>query len=327
MKKCFTLLFMVFYCHSFCQYGDYTDSLESGKSIFVPSSEYSQKRMNTLAGFWATSYGVFSYGLYNSWYKGQDLRSFHFFNDGKEWLQMDKAGHVFSGYFQMSYNYKMSKWTGLGDKRSLAYSAGIASLFLTTIEIFDGFGEGWGFSLYDMTANLSGTGFFLIQQKLWSEQRILLKESVFPVRYETTPIISNGLVSSEEKRANQLYGNSLLQRALKDYNVQTYWLSVSPTSFGLEKWPDWLNLSFGIGAQGMFGGLENKWTQNGQTFDYSTQPRYRQFYLAPDINFTKIKTTSPFLKTVFHGLNIIKTPAPAIEYNRAEGFKLHLIFF
>jgi hypothetical protein len=297
------------------------------RDFFIPKNDYSPKRMNSLIGFWGITYGAFSYGLYQSWYKNQNLQPFHFFNDGKEWQQMDKAGHFFSGYFQMAYNYKLARWAGLDKKKSLIYSSAISTLFLTTLEFFDGFGEGWGFSGYDMASNLSGTGSFLIQETLWNEQRILVKESVFPVRYARQTITSNGITTSLEQRASKLYGQSLLQRALKDYNVQTYWLSVSPHSFGWSVWPKWLNLSFGYGAQGMFGGLENKWSTPSGIFDYTDQPRYRQFYLAPDINFSKINIRSPLLRTIFNAANIIKTPTPALEYNRIDGFVFHLIFF
>ena len=296
-------------------------------SFFTPESEYSKKRMQSLIGFWSISYSGFSYGLYQSWYKNQSLQPFHLFNDSREWQQMDKAGHMFSGYFQMAYNYNMSKWTGLDSRKSLLYSSAISTFFLTTLEFFDGFGEGWGFSIPDMASNIIGTSSFYIQQTFWDEQRILIKESVAPRRYSENLITVNGVTTSLEERAKKLYGNGLLQRALKDYNVQTYWLSISPHAFGLERWPSWLNISIGYGAEGMFGGLNNIWQTSDGLFDFSQQKRYRQFYLAPDINLNKIKTGSPFLKSVFSAANIIKTPTPALEYNIKDGFVIHLIFF
>ncbi len=296
-------------------------------NLLTPSESYSKQRRNTVLTFWGTSYGAFSYGLYQSWYKNQNLQPFHFFNDKREWLQIDKAGHAFSGYFQMAYNFQLSKWAGISEKKSILYSSVISNLFLTTLEVFDGFGEGWGFSAYDMVSNISGSGTFISQQLIWGEQRVLIKESVRPVRYSNQSITVNGVTTSLEERANDLYGKGLLERALKDYNTQTYWLSVSPNAFGWNKWPSWLNISAGIGAQGMFGGLRNRWTTPNGVFDYFTQPRYRQFYLAPDINLSKIKIKSPFLKTLFNAANIIKTPTPALEYNRIEGFKVYLVFF
>ena len=55
-------------------------------------------------------------------------------------------------------------------------------------------------------------------------------------------------------------------------------------------------------------------------------PRTRQWYLSPDIDFRKIKTKSPFLKTVFSVLNIFKIPAPALEYNTTGRWRWHWLF-
>ena len=47
---------------------------------------------------------------------------------------------------------------------------------------------------------------------------------------------------------------------LKDYNGQTYWLSANLKSFFPgSNIPPWLNVAIGYGADGMFGGFENKW--------------------------------------------------------------------
>jgi hypothetical protein len=102
---------------------------------------------------------------------------------------------------------------------------------------------------------------------------------------------------------------------LKDYNAQAYWLSANLNAFfpgsGL---PRWLNISVGYGADGMFGGFENKWSDNaGNEIDRSDIPRKRQFYLSPDIDFTKITTNKRWLRTVFTFLNAFKCPAPAIS--------------
>src|SRR5436309_15383056 len=101
---------------------------------------------------------------------------------------------------------------------------------------------------------------------------------------------------------------------LKDYNAQTYWLSGNLKSFFRQSnLPTWLNVSFGYGADGMFGGFENKWT-DGVEINRSDIPRRRQFYLAPDIDLTKIKTKNKFLRTGLFFLNSFKFPTPAIEY-------------
>ncbi len=112
-------------------------------------------------------------------------------------------------------------------------------------------------------------------------------------------------------------------QVLKDYNGQTYWLSVNLWSFFKDSnIPRWLNVSVGYGANGLPEG----------SFDNSTIPRepiesYRQFFASVDVDLTKIRTNSDFLKTVFNIFNLIKIPAPSIEYRSNGDFKFHSLYF
>ena len=108
---------------------------------------------------------------------------------------------------------------------------------------------------------------------------------------------------------------SLPERILKDYNGQTYWASFNLKSFFKESnLPTWLNIAVGYGADGLWGGFENKaFDESGNvTFNRMDIQRHRQWYLSPDIDFTKIKTNKKLLKTLLIGLNAIKIPAPAL---------------
>jgi hypothetical protein len=49
--------------------------------------------------------------------------------------------------------------------------------------------------------------------------------------------------------------------------------------------------------------------------------------LAPDIDFTKIKTKSKFLKTGFALLNAFKCPAPALMINGKGKLKAYALYF
>jgi hypothetical protein len=84
--------------------------------------------------------------------------------------------------------------------------------------------------------------------------------------------------------------------------------------------PSWLNLSIGYGAEGLLGGVENKgFDKDGQiTFNRLDIRRNRQWYLSPDINFTKIKSNKKSVRTLFAVLNTIKVPAPAIEFSKGK---------
>src|SRR5690606_1550417 len=55
--------------------------------------------------------------------------------------------------------------------------------------------------------------------------------------------------------------------------------------------------------------------------------RCRQFYLAPDIDLTKIKTNSRVLKFIFEATRYIKFPLPELEYNSKNQWVFHPLYF
>lgn len=302
------------------------DTITNSLPFFKPSPVFNQKRFNYALGFSVVSYAGFSYGLYNSWYKGFDRTKFHLFDDFGEWQNMDKGGHIFSGYFQSHLTYQGAKWTGLPENKCI--NAGVISgfLFQSTIEVFDAFNEKWGFSLSDMGANLVGLSTFYFQQKYWGEQRITLKESSWPVAYSDTKIYStDGLkFTTEKERAHDLFGSDWGAQLLKDYNVQTYWASINIASFTKNACPKWLNVAVGYGAGNLFGGYKNEWENDGFFYQYNKE-RFSQYYIALDYDLRKIKVKNHFLSSVFKVLDLYKWPAPAIEYNTLEGWKFHLM--
>jgi hypothetical protein len=163
-----------------------------------------------------------------------------------------------------------------------------------------------------------GAGFSVAQELCWNEQRLQIKFSFFPVLY----------TDDLKERVNDLYGKSI-ERILKDYNGQTYWLSMNLRSLvPKSKLPHWLNMAIGYGAKGLFGGFENRsYDKDGSVvFDRTDIQRKREWYLSPDIDFTKIKTNKKGLKTLFSLANMIKLPAPALEFSDGK-FKAHWIMF
>ncbi|MEO5683314.1 MAG: DUF2279 domain-containing protein [Chitinophagaceae bacterium] len=267
------------------------------------------------AAFWTGSY----IALDKSWYSNYPRSSFHFFNDNSEWLQMDKLGHVWTAYNVSRASAALWQWTGLSRRRSAVYGGLSAIAYQSIIEIQDGFSAEWGFSWGDMTANVVGAAAYVSQELGWKDQRIQIKMSYWPYDYP------DELIS----RRNQLFGKSLAERTLKDYNSQTYWISANLKSFFPQsKLPAWLNVSLGYSADGMLGGNENKWTdKQGVYHDRTDIPRIRRFFIAPDIDLTKIKTKSKLLKTIFFTLNILKIPAPAIELDSKGKFRAHALYY
>ena len=248
-------------------------------------------------------------GLNEAWYAQYERSGFHSLNDNSQWMQMDKFGHTFSSYYIGKMGMDALAWAGETKKNQLIYGATLGFAFLTTIEILDGFSEEWGFSTGDVMANAVGTGLLIGQELLWDEQRLQMKFSFMTSEYA-------------DNDPDKL-GSTPLQQVLKDYNGQTYWLSVNLWSFYKEsKIPKWLNVAVGYGANGLPEG----------SYDNSTIPRqpiesYRQFFASIDVDLTKIKTNSDFLKTVFNIFNFVKIPAPSIEYRSNGDFKFHFLYF
>ncbi|MCX7547459.1 DUF2279 domain-containing protein [Xanthomarina sp. F1114] len=248
-------------------------------------------------------------GLNQLWYADYEKSNFHTFDDNSEWMQMDKLGHVFSSYQLSRLGASTLNWSGANEKSQLIYGAGLGLGFLTAVEVFDGFSEEWGFSWGDMAANIVGTGLFVGQELLWREQRITLKYSFHRTQYA---------LQNPDK-----LGDGLLEEFLKDYNGQTYWLSLNLHSFFKNsKIPKWLNVAFGYGAEGMVSGTNSL----NEDFVFHSDP-YRQYYLSLDVDLTRIKTKSHVLKTLFDVFNLVKVPFPTMEFNDKNGIKFHGIYF
>lgn len=264
-------------------------------------------------------YGGAMIGLYSAWYSGYPQTKFHFFNDNKEWLQVDKVGHMYSAYVESKASMELWRWAGLSDKKRIWIGGLSGAAYQTVIETLDGFSEGWGWSWGDFTANCIGSGILVGQEFLWKEQRVDVKFSFHTVNY-TEPML--------HQRADSLYGKSFMNRMIKDYNGQTYWLSANLKSFfPKSKIPAWLNIAVGYGADGMFGAEDNTWKdKNGNLINRNDIARYRQWYIAPDINLMKIKTKNKLVKTALFFFNSFKFPMPSVGFSK-NGVEFNWLHF
>lgn len=275
-----------------------------------PADSLNSKRRNAVILSEAVIASATLVGLNQLWYADYPKSNFHFINDNSDWLQMDKAGHVFSSYHLGKIGADALNWSGVSKKNQLIYGATLGLAFLTTVEVFDGYSDNWGASFGDVIANVSGTALYVSQELVWKEQRIIPKFSFHTTRYASL--------------RPEILGNSLNEQILKDYNGQTYWLSCNIHSFfAASKIPKWLNLAFGYGAEGMVTGSETSST----TISLPNEERFRQFYLSLDVDLTKIETKSHFLKTILTIFNTVKIPAPAFEINGLQGIKFHGLYF
>jgi hypothetical protein len=289
-------------------------------------------RFWTAAGTGLVTYTGTLITLNQLWYKQYPRTSFHFFDDAHEWQQMDKAGHMFTTYFEAEWSYHIARWTGMRRQTSMWTGALVAVGLQATVEMLDGFSSKWGFSPYDFASNLAGSSLWIIQQSAWDEQRIKMKvSSTYRVYPADVVANSSGASTTIRERTDDLYGKNILQSFLKDYNAQTVWLSVNVHSFMKEesRFPRWLNMAIGYGAENMYGGFENRWELDGHTFELPEDqyPRYRQWYLSPDIDLSKINVRSKPLKTLLCMANILKFPAPALEINGNRGIRVRWIYY
>jgi len=247
------------------------------------------------------------------WYKNHKTTPFHFYDDNDGWLQIDKYGHAFGAYQETVKSYEAIRWAGVSNAKAAWYGGLTGFMLQSQLEIYDAFYEGYGFSVGDVAANALGSLLFIVQQTTLHDQPIKMKFSYQPSGYP---------------RYNPFYlGENQLQSFFMDYNAHTYWLSFNMPGSSKEKswWPAWLNVAVGYSANGMLDEFKNPAFLRGQAVP--DLPRYRQYLLSLDIDLSKIKTRSKFLKRVFNFINFLKVPAPTLEWNRIQGTKFHLAYF
>ena len=286
---------------------DAQDSLSNDSVFLIKQNDILNtynNRKKTLLVSEISAYAISLFALNQLWYSGYPRSKFHFINDNKEWLQMDKVGHMTTTYYTGVAGIKAYKWAGFKRNEAIWYGGITGSVFLMIIEILDGTSKEWGASSGDLLANTAGSLLAIGQELKWNQQKIQLKYSYSPSRWA--------------KINPQQLGYNHLERSLKDYNGQTYWVSFNVNStFNISKYdfPNWLNLALGYGADGM---------TSPYTDDY--QQSNRQFLMSFDIDLSKIKTKSKTLNSVLNLFGFLKFPAPAIEFTN-NNFLFHSIYF
>ena len=245
----------------------------------------------------ASAYAVSLIALNQLWYAEYPRSKFHFINDNKEWLQMDKMGHMSASYYSGVAGIKAYKWAGFSRKKAIWYGGMTGSVFLTIIEILDGTSKQWGASSGDLIANTTGSLLAIGQALRWNTQKIQLKYSYHPTDWAK---INPGQL-----------GGSHVERALKDYNGQTYWITFNIKSLlNIESniMPNWLGFSLGYSGDAM--------TQPFPKED--NVKRYRQYYMSLDVDLNKIKTKNKIANSILYTFGFLKFPMPTLELNNSN---------
>lgn len=277
-----------------------------------PSDVYRQDRLKKVVITEAAITTAVSVGLYYLWYKKFPRSKFHLFNDNREWLQMDKIGHATTAYNVGVLQYDMMRWCGVKKNDAIIIGSATALGGLTIIELLDGFSTHWGFSKGDMLANLVGTAIFASQQRWWNEQRVSMKFSAHLSPYA-------------QYHSGEL-GNSFASRILKDYNGQSYWLSLNIKSFlpASSSFPAWPAIALGYGADGMTGGHQNPSVIKGKAVP--SFERTRRFMLSADADLFRIRSNAP-VNALTYIAKPFKFPSPTIEINSKGKFKAYGYYY
>lgn len=281
-------------------------------TFWTPAAEHNRARTNLLVYGGGGAAVLTLAGLYSIWYLDYPQSGFHTTNDWDNWMQMDKIGHANVAYVVGQSSYHAFKWAGWKEKRAVWYGGMVGWTYLAAVEVMDGFSDGWGYSWGDMAFNTVGAGLFISQQLGWKEQRMMIKFSYHnTVHPDYNP---------------ELLGSGGLQNVIKNYNGQTYWLSVNPRSFAKESmpwFPKWLNIAGGYGATDM---IDAKQTPREIEAGFI---RHRQYYLSLDVDLRRIPMKSGFWKTLLHTISFIKIPAPTVQFNGAQhgGTTFHWLYF
>lgn len=297
MKLC--ILFLALFLISFkgvCQssFFENSDSLNSTRSIVAASS---------ISAVWAGS----MIGLSNVWYKGVDKTSFHTFDDSRNWLQMDKAGHVYTANKISNLTGDLFIWSGVQNNKAAWIGFGTGVGYQLTLEMLDAYSSKWGFSWSDVGANVLGSSIYLGQQLAWKEQRFIMKFSAHPSEYA--------------HYRPEVLGSSFAERLLKDYNGQTYWLSASPGSFAKNSgFPQWLCFSVGYSVDEKLVGDKEIFIDYGD-FPPASMKEFnakRQLLFSLDIDFSKLNIKRPWLRTIVKQFNYLKLPFPTLIFSNGK---------
>lgn len=277
---------------------------------------FKNRRRNAWIGLSTLTVGTHAL-LYNTWYSKETRHSFHWVNDNKSWLQMDKAGHVFGAYFSAAAASAAFRYSGYNRKKSALLGMGFSLAFQMPIEYFDGKSNHWGASSGDIVANAAGSLFAGIQNWHWGNTRI-------PVRFTFR-------LSPFATIRPDMLGSNTPTRMLKDYNGQTYWLDFNPERMRVRPgfWPRWLGINFGYGADGLLGGDDNIWRESdGRIQDYSNISRNRQYYIGPSLSFGYLKKhPKKAVRILANITDKVRLPLPVLEFTGKNSVTFRPIYW
>lgn len=278
-------------------------------AFIKPSEKIDLLKVCLFLGVAFTVYFTILIALITIWYSKNNNIDFHWFDDSEEWRLCDKFGHAYIAFTECRLAVNLFNWCGIKGYKNHILSFLIAFCMQSSYEVFDGFADDYGASIYDLIANATGAGLVIIQYYLF--KRIIVSNK-----------FNFSLTDYAVLRPNML-GDSFWSRYFKDYNGQTYWFSFNLKELTKLKFiPSWFMLSIGYGGDGLLGGHDNVWTDDhGETHDMSRITRASRWYISFDIDFSRLKTNIKLIDNLFYISAYLKIPLPGLELNTHKGLR------
>jgi hypothetical protein len=231
------------------------------------------------------------YGAYVVWWK-DDFGPFRFYSG--DWLNdtglngIDKVGHFYTSYLFYHLQKDLLLWGGHSEEFAFWTSTALTSFFALIVEVGDAFTP-YGFDYQDLTFNIGGLGYGILQDNVDFFKNFDFKWSYFPKhKFSFPPKLS------------------------EDYDGHIYWLSIDihnllKSSVG-RIWPEFLRpaigfsvedngnrrefiLGFDFNLYALFGSKDENWNllvksadhfhipAPGIKFPYGRKPDYRGIVL------------------------------------------------
>lgn len=199
-------------------------------------------------------------------------------------IKLDKAGHFYSTRIVSEIFKDLFLYAGFKENTALC---GGASLNSAIVEIKDAYSPYWGFSKYDIAANIAGSFYPIIRAKIHFFRNIDFKWSYdffHSSYYKTLPYHA-------------------YKSFIDDYERHYYWATANIAGMynsisKKNRIPTFLDFCFGVSAKNLDG------KGSGQ----------REYYMGIDVNLTKIKIdNNTFASTASKYLNFYHLPIPTVK--------------
>ena len=258
------------------------------------------------------TYGMIAYTAasfyveYNWWWKG-NYHEFVFENDGF-WnnysLGVDKFGHFYASYLYFHFTYDILRWANFTEETSLWLAIAFPAFNALSVEIGDGYST-FAFSALDLTTNMLGIGYSVLQKEVPFFENFNFKWSYYP----------SGTIPFDGKF-----------RITDDYDGHIYWLSFNIHGLLPERlreyYPRWLTFAVGYGGKN----ISARPALIGTPIPFNGIPA-RKWAFSIDYNLLELPLEGGLWNPLKSLLNNFKLPAPGVRQiqNQKAEFKPLLV--